>query len=83
MFDYLKDIFHHGHLGKIKILTGSRNVEKVHMTFLGLYKYAVGSLPPKYAITVDRMRVTAVRAKATTFQLQWNRHFFPRRNFSL
>ena len=41
-------------------------------------------LPPKYAITDERINVTAVKDKATTFQLQWNLHLLPPiMNFSL
>ena len=40
-------------------------------------------LPPKYAITDERMRVRTVNESATSFQLQWKWQRFPSRNFSL
>ena len=46
-------------------------------------KAKMSFLPPKYAITDERMRVRTVNESATSFQLQWKWQRFPSRNFSL
>ena len=56
---------------------------KVARTSMYFCKVQIKILPPKYAITDERMRVRTVNESATSFQLQWKRQRFVNKNFSL